>query len=173
MTRADVEPDKFQGASKQTQTQQQLRLLLAAVEQSASTVVITDTRGYIEYANPKFMETTGYTLKEAIGQHTRILRSGRTTPEAYKQLLTHLLKAFDYVLQASSGTANFIIGRRMGNCTGSRQRFPQSKMRLARSPIFWRSKKRLLSVRLHKMHWQNGLGNWKRRPRSASLLLPL
>ncbi len=57
-----------------------------AVEQSASTIVITNEKGDIEYANPKFAETTGYSLEEAKGQNPRVLKSGKTPPEIYKQL---------------------------------------------------------------------------------------
>ncbi|HMQ52141.1 MAG TPA: PAS domain S-box protein [Anaerolineae bacterium] len=64
----------------------ELRKLSRAVEQSTSTIVITDIQGYIEYANPQFTETTGYTLAEAKGQHTRILKSGHMPPEAYQRL---------------------------------------------------------------------------------------
>lgn len=66
--------------------EEELRKLSRAVEQSASTIIITDTRGYIEYANPRFTETTGYSLAESLGQHTRILKSGLTSPEEYQQL---------------------------------------------------------------------------------------
>jgi len=72
--------------TEQKQIETQLRKLSQAVEQSASTIVITDTQGCIEYANPRFTETTGYTLAEALGQHTRILKSGHTSPEEYKRL---------------------------------------------------------------------------------------
>lgn len=72
--------------AEQEQLLAQLRKLSRAVEQSRNTIVITDIKGYIEYANPRFVETTGYTLEEAIGQHTRILSSGKTPQEEYKQL---------------------------------------------------------------------------------------
>lgn len=68
------------------ETEEQLHRLSVAVEQSANTVVITDTNGYIEYANPRFEETTGYSLQEAIGQHTRLLKSGETSSEEYKRM---------------------------------------------------------------------------------------
>lgn len=48
--------------------------LSMAVEQSPATVYITDLDGRIEYVNDKFVETTGYTRAEAIGQNTRMLR---------------------------------------------------------------------------------------------------
>jgi PAS domain S-box-containing protein len=59
---------------------------LQAVEQSASTVVITDTHGTIEYVNRKFTETSGYSRAEAIGHNTRILKSGELPAERYKEL---------------------------------------------------------------------------------------
>jgi two-component system sensor histidine kinase/response regulator len=60
--------------------------LLAAVEQSTSSVIITDLRGNIEYVNPKFTELTGYTLEEALGKNPRILKSGEHSVEMYEQL---------------------------------------------------------------------------------------
>lgn len=72
--------------SERKQIEQELQKLSRAVEQSASTVVITDTQGYIEYANPRFTETTGYTLTEATRQHIRLLKSGQTPLETYQQL---------------------------------------------------------------------------------------
>lgn len=72
--------------TERKQTEDQLRKLSRAVEQSANTVVITNPAGYIEYVNPKFTETTGYTREEAVGQHTRILKSGVTSAEEYKKL---------------------------------------------------------------------------------------
>jgi len=68
------------------QAEEQLRKLSRAVEQSPSIVLITDTKGDIEYVNPKFTQATGYTLEEVIGKNSRILKSGEMPPEAYKQL---------------------------------------------------------------------------------------
>ncbi len=66
--------------------EENLRKLSCAVEQSASTIVITDEKANIEYANPKFTETTGYTFEEAKGQNPRILKSDQTPPEVYVRL---------------------------------------------------------------------------------------
>lgn len=46
----------------------QLRTLSSAVEQSHSTIVITDLEGKIEYVNPAFSRATGYTAEEALGK---------------------------------------------------------------------------------------------------------
>ena len=66
--------------------EQQLNKLSLAVEQSPSTVVITDTKGNIEYVNPMFTKLTGYSNEQAIGQNPNILKSGMHKPEFYKQL---------------------------------------------------------------------------------------
>ncbi len=64
----------------------ELRKLNQAVEQSASSVVITDLRGRIEYVNPKFEEITGYTSAEVLGASMRILKSGEHPPAYYADL---------------------------------------------------------------------------------------
>ena len=65
---------------------EQLRKLSRAVEQSGSTIVISDLDGNIEYVNKKFVETTGYTLEEVIGKNPRVLKSGYTSAGEYKNL---------------------------------------------------------------------------------------
>src|ERR1039457_801849 len=60
--------------------------LVAAVEQAADGIVITDTLGKIQYVNPAFTAMTGYTSAEAVGQYPRILKSGRQTAEFYEEL---------------------------------------------------------------------------------------
>ncbi len=64
----------------------ELRKLTQAVEQSANTVVITDLEGNIEYVNPKFVQVTGYTVEEALGQNPRILKSGEHDESYYRNL---------------------------------------------------------------------------------------
>ncbi|MFQ5613806.1 MAG: PAS domain S-box protein [Anaerolineae bacterium] len=67
-------------------SQEQLRKLSRAVEQSPSIVIITDLAGGIEYVNPKFCQTTGYTLEEVMGQNPHILKSDDTSRGEYKRL---------------------------------------------------------------------------------------
>lgn len=65
---------------------EQLRKLSSAVEQSPSVVMIVDREGRIEYVNPKFTQSTGYTLDEVIGKNPRVLKSGETSLEEYTKL---------------------------------------------------------------------------------------
>ena len=64
----------------------ELRKLTAAVEQSANSVIITAVDGTIEYVNPKFCQTSGYTFDEAAGQTPRILKSGRQPDSHYEEM---------------------------------------------------------------------------------------
>ncbi len=66
--------------------EEHLGKILVAVEQSSSTVVITDTEGNIEYVNPRFTDVTGYTFEEVKGENTRILKSGLTEDSVYQEL---------------------------------------------------------------------------------------
>ncbi len=63
-----------------------LILLASAIEQSPVSVVITDTSGTIEYVNPKFLEVTGYSYEEALGNNPRLLKSGRQAKDFYEKL---------------------------------------------------------------------------------------
>jgi PAS domain S-box-containing protein len=57
---------------KELQAQQAyVRKLSRAVEQSPSSIVITDPEGVVEYVNPKFTELTGYGAEEVQGRNLR------------------------------------------------------------------------------------------------------
>jgi PAS domain S-box-containing protein len=73
-----------------------LRQMSRAIEQSASTIVITDIKANIEYANPKFSRTTGYTLEEALGKNPRILKSGEMSAEDYIKMWGNLSTGLDW-----------------------------------------------------------------------------
>ena len=60
--------------------------LAQAIAQSSETVVITDTAGKIQYANPAFEKISGYSCEEAIGQNPRILKSDQQDPAIYPEL---------------------------------------------------------------------------------------
>jgi PAS domain S-box-containing protein len=60
--------------------------LTMAVEQAGESIVVTDTRGTIQYVNPAFERITGYDRMEVIGQTPRILKSGRQDAAFYKNL---------------------------------------------------------------------------------------
>ena len=64
----------------------ELTKLYHAIEQSAEVIVITDSLGNIEYANPSFFKVTGYSLDEVFGKNPRFLQSGYHEKEYYVRL---------------------------------------------------------------------------------------
>ncbi len=66
--------------------EEELHKLKMVVEQSPSSIVITDTAGRIEYVNPAFVEITGYSISEALGHNPKILNSGLNPAGIFAQL---------------------------------------------------------------------------------------
>lgn len=60
--------------------------LMAAIEQAGEAIVMTDAQGIIQFVNPAFERTTGYSRKEAVGQNPRILKSGEHDELFYRNL---------------------------------------------------------------------------------------
>ena len=71
--------------------QEQLRIQSMALVQSPTSIVITDVNGIIQYVNPYFVEESGYSAAEAIGQNPRILNSGLTDKSVFEDMWHHLV----------------------------------------------------------------------------------
>jgi len=78
--------------TEREQIEAELRKRSRAIEQSASTIVITDRDGTIEYVNPAFTSITGYSREEALGQNPRILKSNRHSRRFYERMWKTLLR---------------------------------------------------------------------------------
>ena len=74
----------------QKQAERQATRLRQAVEQSPVSVMITSPQGEIEYVNPAFTTTTGYSREEVLGQNPRLLRSNQHRPQVYEELWNRL-----------------------------------------------------------------------------------
>ncbi|MDZ4666623.1 MAG: PAS domain S-box protein [bacterium] len=68
----------------------QLRKLSRIIDQTESSILITDLNGRIEYVNPAFTQLTGYTLAEAIGQNPRILKTEKTGASIHQEMWKEL-----------------------------------------------------------------------------------
>ena len=78
--------------TERRQSEEKLRKLSLAVEQSPASVIMTNAGGDIEYVNPKFTKITGYTMDEVRGKNPRMLKSGETERDEYRRLW-HAIKA--------------------------------------------------------------------------------
>ncbi len=76
--------------SERKATENQLRKLSQAVEQSSESIVITNLDGDIEYVNEAFVQHTGYSRDESIGRKPDMLYSGKTSPQTYLSLKNSL-----------------------------------------------------------------------------------
>ena len=70
--------------------------LSKGVEQSPSSIVITDLKGTVEFVNPKYCQLTGYSNEEAIGQNAGISKSGQTTKKTYEILWKTILSGNEW-----------------------------------------------------------------------------
>jgi diguanylate cyclase (GGDEF)-like protein/PAS domain S-box-containing protein len=82
--------------SERKAAEMEMRKLSTAVEKAADMIVITDSKGTIEYVNPAFEAVTGYTREEALGKTPRILKSGMHEKEFYKDLWDTILSGNIY-----------------------------------------------------------------------------
>jgi len=76
----------IQDVTERKKAEEELKKLSNAVEQTADSVIITDRSGRIEYVNPAFGDTTGYTKDEVMGKDPGLLKSGRHDPAFYENL---------------------------------------------------------------------------------------
>lgn len=63
-----------------------LRLASQIFESALDGILVTDAEGVIQFANPAFLQTTGYRLEEILGVTPRILKSGVHDESFYKEM---------------------------------------------------------------------------------------
>lgn len=66
--------------------------LMAAIEQAAEEILITDAAGCIVYVNPAFELVTGFSRQEVLGKNPRFLKSGKQKSAFYDNMWRTLLK---------------------------------------------------------------------------------
>ena len=73
-----------QDITERKKAETELRKFQLALERSTDAVFMTDLQGVIEYANPAFEKTYGYSVEETIGSTPRIIKSGLIPQEQYE-----------------------------------------------------------------------------------------
>jgi len=81
----------FRDVTAYRRSHQVLLQLTKAVERTTDSVFITDPSAVIQYVNPAFETTTGYTRDEVVGRRASVLKSGRTDPGEYERLWRTIL----------------------------------------------------------------------------------
>ena len=80
-----------QDVTERKTSETEMQKLSHALEQIADAVMITDRNGIIEYVNPAFEATTGYSRDETIGRKPSLIKSGKQGPDFYKKLWKTIL----------------------------------------------------------------------------------
>jgi phosphoserine phosphatase RsbU/P len=88
--------DQKRAEGERQEAQDRVVLLSKAVEQTADSVLITDNTEHIEYVNPAFENTTGYSREEALGRTPRLLNSGQHDETFYQDMWDRLLRGEPY-----------------------------------------------------------------------------
>ncbi|NNG23425.1 bifunctional diguanylate cyclase/phosphodiesterase [Telluria aromaticivorans] len=76
----------FADITERKQAEEKLRLSATVLEHIADGVMVLDVFGKIIATNPAFTQITGYTEREALGQHSSLTRSTRHDDGFYQQL---------------------------------------------------------------------------------------
>lgn len=82
--------------TREKQNEQKLIQLSKGIEQSPASIIITDTKGNIEFVNQKFIEVTGYSFAEMKGKNPNILQSGYTSKAEYVKLWKTITSGNEY-----------------------------------------------------------------------------
>jgi PAS domain S-box-containing protein len=81
----------FRDVTERKRSEETLLKLSRVVEQTADSVLITNSRGIIEYVNPSCEALTGYSREDLVGQTPRILKSGQHDAEFYSNMWNTIL----------------------------------------------------------------------------------
>ncbi|MHC4974949.1 MAG: PAS domain-containing protein, partial [Planctomycetota bacterium] len=104
----------FRDVSDTKRSQELNERLSSVVEQTADSVIITESSGKIVYVNAAFERTTGYSREEALGRTPRLLNSGQHDREFFQQL-------WDTVLGGKVFRGTLINRRKTGEIFHSEQ----------------------------------------------------
>lgn len=75
---------------------EKLRKLSSAVEQAGEFMMITDTKGMVEYVNPAFSRISGYSDADIVGQHVSLLGSAAEDKSTLAELRRSILNGEEW-----------------------------------------------------------------------------
>jgi PAS domain S-box-containing protein len=82
--------------TRRREAEYKLRILSKAIRNSPVCVIITDPGGMIEYVNPAFVNSTGYSFAEVMGENTRIINSGRHEKQFFSDMWSVIKQGQDW-----------------------------------------------------------------------------
>lgn len=82
----------FRDISEHVERRRLHEVFREAVEQAGHSIFITDSNGYIEYANPAFETVSGYRCDEVVGETPAILNSGVQDDAFYEEMWATILR---------------------------------------------------------------------------------
>ena len=94
--------------TERVKAEEEMRRLMAAMNGMQESVVITNPKGLILYANPCFERLTGYTLDEVKGQPIGMYKSGKHDKDFYDRM-------WEVLKKGETWTGNFINKRKDGS----------------------------------------------------------
>lgn len=74
-----------------------LRMLSTAIEQNPTSIAIANLNAELEYVNPQFTQSTGFSPEEVIGKNPRVLQSGLTDKSVYADMWTKLVLGLPWI----------------------------------------------------------------------------
>ncbi len=88
------------------QTEEALKKIVRAVEQTSVAIEIFDISGTIEYVNPKFCETSGYSLLEILGKPSNIYESDLLTEAEQQTRIANIVTGKEWIGEIQSRRKN-------------------------------------------------------------------
>ncbi len=81
----------FRDVTEKKELRYMQKILLTGIEQLQEKIIITNKNGIIEYVNKAFVEETGYSKREIIGEKIDIIKSDVHSHEFYKEMWKTIL----------------------------------------------------------------------------------